>query len=343
MTRQKAPGRRRSGREDGAAAKRRRDQKVRDDLARTKLLAKYADTDPNGLVVCHFSTHVEAKLSDGTTQMCLLSPKVHKLLGVSVGDMIWTEAIGDERIVVARAPRNTEVRRKRGDEDRTGHVIAANVDQMAITVALHEPPLRTGAIDRYLVLASIVGLEPLLVITKIDQVSEEDPQWEELDPYLEMDLPIVLTSATTGAGIDDLQAALDDKVTVFAGHSGVGKSSLVQALGLDGALKAGDMSRSHGRVRGRHTTSVARLHELHSGGWVVDTPGVRAIGLVDLEREDARVHFPDFEPFAEKCAFANCLHVEEDGCAVFAAAEAGELSDARYLSYVRLIDSLEPE
>lgn len=341
MSQRKPPGRRRPARDDGKAAKRRLELADRDDRARTKLLAKYESIEPDGLVTCHFSTHVEVRLEDGSTNMCLLSPKVHKLLGVCVGDFVWTEAIGDEHIVVARAPRRSEVRRKRGDEDRVGHVIAANVDQLAITVALHEPPLRTGAIDRYLVLASVLGLEPLLVITKVDQSTEDDPEWEELDPYLEMELPVVLTSATTGGGIDDLEEALRDRVTVFSGHSGVGKSTLCQALKLDGALIAGDMSRSHGRIRGKHTTSVARLLELPGGGWVVDTPGVRSIGLVDLQRSDARVHFPDFEPFATDCAFADCLHVEEEGCGVFAAVEAGELSDARYLSYARLLDSLE--
>jgi ribosome biogenesis GTPase len=341
MTRQKPPGRRRPARVDGSTERRRRELEERDDRARARLLEKYVDVEPDGLVTCHYSTHVEVRGDDGESRMCLLSPKVHKLQGVCVGDLVWTESIGDEQIVVARAPRRSEVRRRRGDEDRVGHVIAANVDQLAITVALHEPPLRTGAIDRYLVLASILGIDPLLVITKVDQATEDDPEWELLDPYLEMELPVVLTSAQTGGGLDELEEALKDRVTVFSGHSGVGKSSLCLAMGLEGAPEAGDMSHAHGRIRGRHTTSVARLLELPHGGWVVDTPGVRAIGLVDLERSDARVHFPDFEPFAERCAFADCLHLEEDGCAVIAAVEEGELSEARYLSYARLLDSLE--
>jgi ribosome biogenesis GTPase len=341
MTRQKPPGRRRPARVDGSTERRRRELEERDDRARARLLEKYVDVEPDGLVTCHYSTHVEVRGDDGESRMCLLSPKVHKLQGVCVGDLVWTESIGDEQIVVARAPRRSEVRRRRGDEDRVGHVIAANVDQLAITVALHEPPLRTGAIDRYLVLASILGIDPLLVITKVDQATEDDPEWELLDPYLEMELPVVLTSAQTGGGLDELEEALKDRVTVFSGHSGVGKSSLCLAMGLEGAPEAGDMSHAHGRIRGRHTTSVARLLELPHGGWVVDTPGVRAIGLVDLERADARVHFPDFEPFAERCAFADCLHLEEDGCAVIAAVEEGELSEARYLSYARLLDSLE--
>ncbi len=323
--------------------KRRQDRAERDERDRTKLLAKYADIEPDGVVVCQYGSHADTVFADGSVLMCMLTPKVHKLFGVCVGDRVWTEtASGDnERVIVARANRETEVRRKRGDDDRTGHVIAANVDRMAITVALYEPPLRQGAIDRYLVLASVLGIEPVLVLTKVDQSPPDDPGWVLIEPYLEMGIPLIGTSAESGEGIERLRDLLTDHVTVFAGHSGVGKSSLCQALGLEGAMDAGDMSYSGGRVRGRHKTSVARLLELPSGGFVVDTPGVRAIGLVDLKREDARVHFPEFAEFSDSCAYANCLHVDEDDCAVWQAVEDEELNDSRYASYLRLMESLE--
>lgn len=332
------------GRRDSALAqdRKRREREEREGRDRNKLLARFEGIEPDGRVLCQFGTHAETALADGSTRMCLLSPKVHKLFGICVGDRVWTErgATEDERIIVARAERATEVRRKRGEEDRTGHVIASNVDVMAITVALREPPLRTGAIDRYLVLASIVGLEPLLVLTKIDQAPEDDPGWDVLAPYRELGLTVVPTSAESGEGMEDLRAALRDKVTVFAGHSGVGKSSLCQALGLEGAPEAGAMSVAHGKVRGRHTTSIARLLELPLGGWVVDTPGVRAIGLVDLEQEDVRIHFPEFLPHAEECGFGDCSHRTEDDCGVRDAADGGPIAAARYASYLRLMESL---
>jgi len=325
-----------------AADRRRREQKERGDRDRRRLLDRFAGIEPDGLVLCQYGTHAETALPDGSVRMCMLSPKVHKLFGVCVGDRVWTQrgATDQERIIVARAERRTEVRRKRGEEDRTGHIIASNVDVMAITLALREPPLRTGAIDRYLVLASVLGLEPLLVLTKIDQAPEDEPGWRVLDPYRELGVEIVATSAESGEGLDRLRTALAGRVTVFAGHSGVGKSSLCLALGLSGAPEAGDMSTARGRVRGRHTTSIARLLELPAGGWVVDTPGVRAVGLVDLKPDDVRVHFPEFADHTEGCEYSDCCHRNEERCGVRQAVDDEQIPSARYESYLRLMESL---
>jgi len=321
----------------------RRDQKAREDRDRAKLLARYADVEPDGRVLCQFGTHAETALTDGTVRLCMLTPKVHKLFGICVGDAVWTErgATDLERVIVARQARRTEIRRKRGEEDMTGHVIASNVDRMAITAALQSPPLRTGALDRYLVLASVLGVEPMIVVTKTDHAGTDAPEWAALAPYRDLGIPVVATSAESGAGLDDLRDALRGAVTVFAGHSGVGKSSLCIAMGLADSPEAGDMSYARGRVRGRHTTSIARLLELPDGdGWVVDTPGVRAIGLVDLKPEDARVHFPEFAEYALECEYASCLHRDEEDCAVRAAYDDGAVAASRYEGYRRLIESL---
>jgi ribosome biogenesis GTPase len=308
-----------------------------------RILAKLDGVEPDGRVLAMYGSHADVAYDDGEMRFSLLSPKVHKYFGLCVGDAVYSKAgaTPSERIIIARAPRRTELRRKRGEDDRTGHVIAANVDQLLITVALMEPPLRTGAVDRYLLLASAMGLVPIIVLTKIDQAPTEDPGWAVLEPYRALGIPIVPTSATARTGLDEMLTLLRDKVSVFSGHSGVGKSSLCLAMGLVGAPEAGEMSTSGGRVRGRHTTSVARLLELPGGGWVVDTPGVRAIGLVDLRKEDVGVHFPEFLQAAGGCAFVDCLHVSEEDCAVRQAMEAGEISTPRYESYVRLLETLE--
>lgn len=322
--------------------RKRKERAERDDRDRARLIDKMGDSPPDGRVLCQFGSHAETSFTDGSVRMCLLSPKVHKLFGICVGDRVWTQrgATEDERIIVARAERRTEVRRKRGEEDRTGHVIASNVDVMAITVALREPPIRTGAIDRYLVLSSVLGLEPVLVLTKIDQAPQDDPGWAVLAPYREIGLRILPTSAESGEGLEELSEALAGRVSVFAGHSGVGKSSLCIALGLEGAPEAGEMSTAHGKVRGRHTTSIARLLEMPGGGWVVDTPGVRAVGLVDLEAKDVRVHFPEFSSYAGGCEYSDCSHRAEEECGVREASEEGSIPPARYASYLRLMDSL---
>ncbi len=328
---------------DGRRKKRHggKEQSTRDPAAR--ILEKLAGVEPDGLVLCMYGSHADVAFDDGAVRFCLLSPKVHKHFGLCVGDRVYTKAgaTAEERIIIARTPRRTEVRRKRGEEDRTGHVIAANVDQLLVTVALHEPPLRTGAVDRYLLLASVLGLEPVLVLTKTDQAPADDPGWAVLEPYRAMGVPILPTSAEAKEGLERLTEVLRGRVSVFSGHSGVGKSSLCLALDLAGAPVAGEMSTSGGRVRGRHTTSVARLLEIPGGGWVVDTPGVRAIGLVDLSREDVAVHFPEFAEASRDCPYADCMHVDEDDCAVRNAAGAGEIPDARYQSYLRLLESLD--
>ena len=169
----KGPGRAgRSGRGrgltgDARAAAKRKERDLRDDRDRTKILARLSVRETDGLVLCMYGSHADVVFADGAVRFCMLTPKVHKLFGLCVGDRVWTETgSGDEeRIIVGRSERATSLRRRRSEEDRTGHVIAANIGQLAITMSLHEPPLRTGALDRYLLLASVLGIEPLLVLT----------------------------------------------------------------------------------------------------------------------------------------------------------------------------------
>jgi len=332
----------RSGRR-GQKDKQRQVAAERDAFQRQKLLARFEGIEPDGRVVCQYGSHAETVCADGIVRLCLLTPKVHKLFGVCVGDRVWTRrgATDEERIIEARAERRTEVRRKRGEDDRHGHVIAANVDTMAITTALKEPPLRTGALDRYLVLASHLGLEPIIVLTKLDQTPSDDPGWSVLEPYRALDVDIVPTSSVNGEGLEALRLRLADRVTVFAGHSGVGKSRLCGALGLIDAPEPGELSRSGGRIRGRHKTSVARLLDLGAGGWVVAPPGVRAIGLVDLQRQDVAIHFPDLEEVGRGCSYGDCLHLGEEGCAIPGAIEDGVLASVRYEGYLRLMESVD--
>ena len=336
-------GRRRDSSSESKGARGGADRQQHEEVQRDRLLAQFEGIEPDGRVVCQFGSHAETEFADGSRLLCMLTPKVHKLQGVCAGDLVWTVrgATDAERIIQARAPRSNELRRRRGEDDRTGHVIAANVDLMAITTALREPPLRTGALDRYLVLASVLGIEAMIVLTKLDNSPAHDPGWEVLQPYRDLGVPIVATSATSGLGLPELREALAGRVSVFAGHSGVGKSSLCLALGLEGAPEAGEMSRTGGRVRGRHKTSIARLLELPGGGRVVDTPGVRSIGLVDLSRADVPIHFPEFARFAEECPYRDCLHLEEEDCAVCLAVEREELAESRYQSYCRLMATLE--
>jgi ribosome biogenesis GTPase len=214
---------------------------------------------------------------------------------------------------------------------RREQVLVANVDQVAIVVSLVSPDLKPHLIDRYLAAAQQGGLKPVLCLNKIDLA---DPV--ELQPlvgaYSQLGIPVFLTSARTGQGIGRLRRQLRERSTVFSGQSGVGKSSLLNAVqpGLGLAVK----SVSEVNNKGRHTTTYAQLIKLESGGWVVDTPGVRQLQLWDMIPEEVEGYFPEFRPFVPLCAFPDCTHTHETACAVKTAVVRRQISERRYHSYV---------
>lgn len=214
---------------------------------------------------------------------------------------------------------------------RREQVLVANVDQVAIVISLVQPTLKPHLIDRYLAVAEKGGLKPVLVLNKVDLA---DPA--ELQPligaYAQLGIPVLLTSAKTGAGIGKLREQLRNRSTVFSGQSGVGKSSLLNAVqpGLGLSVK----SVSDVNNKGRHTTTYAQLLKLESGGWVVDTPGVRQLQLWDVIPEEVEGYFRDFRPFVALCEFPDCTHIHETGCAVKTAVARCQLSSRRYHSYL---------
>lgn len=214
---------------------------------------------------------------------------------------------------------------------RREHVLVANVDQAAIVVSLVEPDLKPHLIDRYLALAQQGGLRPLVLLNKADlaDVVELQPM---IGAYARFGITVMPTSARTGTGIDRLREELRGRATVFSGQSGVGKSSLLNAVepGLGLAVKTVSETTS----KGRHTTTYAQLIKLASGGWVVDTPGVRQLQLWDVRPEEVEGYFPEFRPFVPLCNFPDCSHTHETGCAVKDAVARRMVSERRYRSYL---------
>jgi ribosome biogenesis GTPase len=214
---------------------------------------------------------------------------------------------------------------------RREQVLVANVDQVAIVVSLVQPDLKPHLIDRYLATAQKGGLSPVLLLNKADLA---DPV--ELQPlvgsYAQLGIPVLLTSARTGQGIGRLREQLRGRSTVFSGQSGVGKSSLLNAVqpGLGLAVK----SVSEVNNKGRHTTTYAQLLKLESGGWGVDTPGVRQLQLWDVRPEEVEGYFPEFRPFVPLCDFPDCTHTHEKGCAVKRAVARQQVSARRFHSYL---------
>ncbi len=260
----------------------------------------------------------------------------------AAGDQVHVEcdAEGEER-VVALLPRRSVLSRPDPGDARRERVIAANVD-LGIVV-LSAAGLKPRLIDRFLLALGRGGIETAVCVNKLDLVDDaaRGRVERELEPYRDLCAACVLVSAESGEGLAALRSALAGRTSVLVGHSGVGKSSLVNALRPEAELSTGAVRESDGK--GRHTTSAAQrveLPELGAGTALIDTPGVRAFGLWDLERATLREHFPELVERAPACRFGDCLHHREPHCAVIAAVEAGELPRSRYETYLRILADL---
>jgi len=247
-------------------------------------------------------------------------------------------------VILERQPRQTVLCRpqpvsgKRTDAYETGtfeKVIAANMDTLLIVSSSCQPPIRPGLIDRFLIIAERGELRPVLVVNKIDLARQDETALEQ---FRELGLEVFLTSATERRGLDQLVTRLRGGRSVLAGQSGTGKSTLVNAI-VPGANAATREVRLKDK-RGRHTTATATIYDLPGGGIVVDTPGIRELGMA-LDATELPWYFPEFEALAGQCKFRDCTHVHEPDCAVIAAAESGRIPRRRYASYLRILETIE--
>jgi ribosome biogenesis GTPase len=271
---------------------------------------------------------------------------------VVIGDHVLFERLSPEQgAIVQIEPRKTVLSRADNLSRRKEQLIAANIDQVIITGSVVSPPLKPPLLDRYVIAARMGGLEPLIVINKIDLLDSEDfdeglreserELYEHLiKAYAEANIPVIGVSSATGVGIDLLSAAMKDKSSVFSGQSGVGKSSLINSVtGSD--LKVGVLvDRTQ---KGSHTTSTARLLPLEFGGWCVDTPGIKSFGVWDLKKEEIEGYFSEIHRYGRECRFPDCVHLHEEDCAVRKAVEEGKISLIRYYSYQSLLISSSEE
>ena len=221
------------------------------------------------------------------------------------------------------------------------HIVASNLDQSLLVATLKEPRTSQGFIDRFLVASEMFHVKAIIAFNKSDLFKKKDQEkFEEMkEMYEAVGYKVFLTSTKENTGIEELKEELKDKTTLISGHSGVGKSSLLNVIFPDIHLKTREISGWSGK--GQHTTTFAEMFDLSFGGRIIDTPGMREFGLVDISKQEVSHYFPEMRIRLNDCQFNNCLHVNEPGCAIKEAVVNGEISEDRYVSYVNIMESIE--
>lgn len=268
---------------------------------------------------------------------------------VAVGDKVTFEAdvpedsidnitLENPAAITAVHPRKNYMIRKSTNLSRQSHIIAANLDRAFIIATIDYPEIKLPFLDRILVTCEVYNIPVTIVLNKVDLYRESHAEMLEAfhEIYEGAGYPVIEVSALTGEGVDALRDACKGHVSLFSGISGVGKSSLIKALDPSLDPKVGEISDVH--LQGKHTTTFYEMYSLASGGFIVDTPGLRGFGLVDLKKEEIALYFPEMLRVSENCRFAPCTHTHEPGCAVKEAVEAGEISYDRYSSYLGMLD-----
>jgi ribosome biogenesis GTPase / thiamine phosphate phosphatase len=262
---------------------------------------------------------------------------------VAVGDEVELEieTASDAAVITEMHERRNYINRQSPRSKHHHHIVAANLDQSMLIATLREPRTSQGFMDRFLVACEAYHVPPVIVFNKADTYRKKEMQFFEKlrEIYESIHYKVVLCSVKEGTGLEGIKEILHDKTTLLSGHSGVGKSSFINYLLPELKIKTQDVSGWSGK--GIHTTTFAEMYELPFGGRIIDTPGMREFGLVDISRQELSHYFPEMRQLLHDCQFNNCLHLEEPGCAVKAALENGEIYPERYFSYCNIFDSIE--
>ncbi|WP_047247619.1 ribosome small subunit-dependent GTPase A [Maribacter thermophilus] len=290
------------------------------------------------------------KAGDGQFYECRIKGKfrikgIKSTNPVAVGDQVHFELEdkGEQNVGVIHSivDRKNYIIRKSVNLSKQTHIIAANLDQVFLLITLNNPTTYTIFIDRFLVTAEAYDIPVVLVFNKIDTYSEE-----EIDEikflaalYRDIGYTCVGISAKTGKNVDKIKEMMIGKTSMFSGHSGVGKSTLINAIEPNLEIKTAEISQQH--LQGQHTTTFAEMFDLSFGARIIDTPGIKGFGIVDMEREEIGDYFPEFFNLKHTCKFNNCIHLDEPKCGVKEALEEGKVSWSRYRSYLQMISGEE--
>jgi ribosome biogenesis GTPase len=262
---------------------------------------------------------------------------------IAVGDIVEMEeedALENTAIITKIYDRRNYINRQSPSHRMQHHIVAANLDQSLLLVTLKEPRTSEGFIDRWLVTCEAYHIPAILIFNKADLYRKKEVEkfdaWKEM--YEDVGYRVIRMSVQTGEGVQEVKDCLQGKISLLSGHSGVGKSSFLNAILPDLRLKTQDVSGWSGK--GIHTTTFAEMFDLPSGQ-VIDTPGMKEFGLVDISRAELSGYFPEMRVLAGQCQFNNCLHAEEPGCVVKEAVREGRITEDRYVSYRTILDSID--
>ena len=279
-------------------------------------------------------------LHDGATLRCRIRGKL-RLKGVRstnpvvVGDEVVCEVEGGDCVIVDIAPRRNYVIRRASNLSKESHIIAANVDQALLMVTLRSPETPKEFADRFLVTCEAYKVPATILLSKID-LQDAEAVAEFRAVYEGAGYRVLEVSAKEGRGVEEVRELLAGRTTLVSGNSGVGKSTLIQAIDPSLDIRTGEISDSH--HKGRHTTTFSTMYPLAEGGAVIDTPGIKGFGLLDIDDAELWHYFPEMMRVAPGCRFYNCTHTHEPGCAVVEAVKAGEIAWSRYESYLKILD-----
>lgn len=297
-----------------------------------------------GLVIRNTGSFYQVKTSDGEIVNCRIKGKfriqgIKSTNPVAVGDYVTFSVTPEgEGLISEIAERKNYVVRRPANLSKQRHIIAANVDQALLIVTVNYPETSTTFIDRFLATCEAYRVPAKIIINKKDFYSEEELEYMRnlMFLYEQIGYQCFAVSALTGEGVEDIRSLLSGSVSLLSGNSGVGKSSLINAVCPDFKAKTGEISEIHNK--GMHTTTFSEMFELDEGTYLIDTPGIKGFGTIDFEKEEVGHFFPEIFRVSKDCRFGNCTHVHEPGCAVIKAVEESFISQSRYNSYLSVME-----
>ena len=296
----------------------------------------------SGLVIKSTGGRYTIRDDNGTKYFCSIRGKL-RLKGVkttnpiTIGDVVDFELEDGDTGTISRVhDRKNYIIRRSTNLSRESHIIAANLDQTLLIVTVDFPETQLAFIDRYLVTAEAYSVPTILIFNKSDLFTDElnDKLSSYIDIYSKIGYRCITTSAETGQNLSEFKKILEGKISLISGNSGVGKSTLINRIEPSLNLRTEQISTAH--LTGKHTTTFSEMFELNFGGFIIDTPGIKGFGLIDIDKDELYHFFPEIFKISKDCKFYNCTHIHEPGCAVMKAVDDGTISPSRYLSYLSM-------